>query len=74
MIQGDRHIERQLWRMLKAAGFQDLNLELIASHSDELGMDAFLPQLDPDFLSQLVNVGVCLVMMSFFRYQTRGLY
>ena len=55
---GNRLIGRKLWRILKLAGFQDLNLELIPAHSDDLGMQAFLPQLDPDLLLQLVKVGL----------------
>ena len=55
---GDRHIGRKLWRILKSTGFQDLDLEVITAHSDDLGIQAFLPQLDPDLLLQLVKVGL----------------
>ncbi|MGB0561746.1 MAG: class I SAM-dependent methyltransferase [Spirulinaceae cyanobacterium] len=55
---GDRQISHKLWRLLQAAGFQNLDLELIAAHSDELGLPAFLPQLDPDLLLNLVKVGL----------------
>ncbi|MEM8639546.1 MAG: methyltransferase domain-containing protein [Cyanobacteria bacterium P01_G01_bin.54] len=55
---GDRNISRKLWRLLQTAGFQTLNLELIAAQSDDLGLPAFLPQLDPDLLQRLVTVGL----------------
>jgi len=55
---GDRHIGRKLWRILKDTGFRDLNLDLIAANSEDLGMEAFLPQLDPDLLQSLVDVGL----------------
>jgi ubiquinone/menaquinone biosynthesis C-methylase UbiE len=55
---GDRTIGRRLWRMFAAAGFTDLSLQLFAYHSDELGLDAFAPLIDPSGLLPLVESGV----------------
>jgi ubiquinone/menaquinone biosynthesis C-methylase UbiE len=44
---GDRMIGRRLPRLLAAAGFAQPELRLYAYHSDELGLDAFAPLLDP---------------------------
>ena len=55
---GDRTIGRRLWRIFAAAGFTDLSLQLFAYHSDELGLDAFAPLLDPANLLPLVESGV----------------
>lgn len=54
---GDRAIGRRLWRILKAAGFTDLRLEAFVYHSDELGLDAFHPQLEPGRLVGAVEQG-----------------
>jgi ubiquinone/menaquinone biosynthesis C-methylase UbiE len=55
---GNRLVGRQLWRILEAAGFTNLDLEAVAIHSDALGIEAFLPQLDPDRLLPLVEAGL----------------
>lgn len=55
---GDRTIGRRLWRIFKAAGFTDLSLQLFAYHSDELGLDAFAPLIDPSSLLPMVHAGV----------------
>jgi len=47
MRAGNRLVGRRLWRLLAEAGFEELALEVIAFHSDELGIEAFLPQFDP---------------------------
>jgi ubiquinone/menaquinone biosynthesis C-methylase UbiE len=44
---GDRMIGRRLHRVLAAAGFAAPELRVYAYHSDELGLDAFAPLLDP---------------------------
>jgi ubiquinone/menaquinone biosynthesis C-methylase UbiE len=54
---GNRMIGRRIWRILAAAGFTDLSLELFAYHSDELGLDAFAPLIDPASLLPLVEAG-----------------
>lgn len=55
---GNRRIGRSLWRILKAAGFCNLDLEMIATHSDNIGIEPFLPQIDPDRLLPLVKIGL----------------
>jgi ubiquinone/menaquinone biosynthesis C-methylase UbiE len=45
---GDREIGRKLWRLLAEAGFGELGLEMVLFHSDDLGLEAFLPQYDPE--------------------------
>lgn len=55
---GNRRVGRSLWRILKAAGFSNLDLEVVASHSDNIGIEPFLPQMDPDRLLPLVKVGL----------------
>jgi ubiquinone/menaquinone biosynthesis C-methylase UbiE len=45
---GDREIGRKLWRLLADSGFTEVGLEAIVFHSDELGLQAFLPQYDPE--------------------------
>jgi SAM-dependent methyltransferase len=55
---GNRMIGRRLWRILAAAGFTDLSLQLFGYHSDELGLDAFAPLIDPAGLQPLVEAGV----------------
>lgn len=55
---GNRYVGRRLWRILKAAGFSKLDLEVIATHSDAIGIDPFLPQIDPDRLLPLVRNGL----------------
>lgn len=55
---GNRRVGRSLWRILKAAGFCNLDLEVVASHSDNIGIEPFLPQVDPDRLLPLVKVGL----------------
>lgn len=47
---GNRRIGRSLWRILKATGFQQVELEAFVYHSDAMGLEPFLPQLDPDRL------------------------
>jgi ubiquinone/menaquinone biosynthesis C-methylase UbiE len=55
---GNRHIGRQFWRILRAAQFRNLRTEAVLLHSDEIGIDAFLPQIDPDRLLPLVRAGI----------------
>ena len=55
---GDRTIGRRLWRIFRAAGLTDLSLQLFAYHSDDLGLDAFAPLIDPSSLLPLVEAGV----------------
>lgn len=55
---GNRMIGRRLWRILATAGFSDLSLQLFAYHSDELGLEAFAPLIDPSSLQPLVEAGI----------------
>jgi ubiquinone/menaquinone biosynthesis C-methylase UbiE len=52
---GNRHIGRSLSGMLKAAGFGNLDLEVLASHSETIGVEPFLQHIDPDRLRWLVS-------------------
>jgi len=45
---GDRQIGRKLWRLLADTGYVELGLDVLAVHSDELGLTPFLPQYDPE--------------------------
>jgi ubiquinone/menaquinone biosynthesis C-methylase UbiE len=47
---GNKLIGRYLWRILQAAGFDEVNLDSFVYHSDEFGIEPFLPQLDPERL------------------------
>jgi SAM-dependent methyltransferase len=55
---GNRRVGRNLWRILKAVGFCNLDLEVVPFHSDNLGIETFLPQIDPDRLLPLVRMGL----------------
>ena len=54
---GNRLSGRALLRTLDRAGFTNLDLEALLNHSDQLGLEALLPHLDPDRLLPLVNSG-----------------
>ncbi len=55
---GNRRVGRSLWHILKSAGYSTLDLEVIATHSDNVGIEPFLPQIDPDRLLPLVSIGL----------------
>ncbi len=55
---GNRNVGRRLWRLLKASGFVNLDLEIIASHSDDEGIESFLPQIDPERAAPLLKMGL----------------
>lgn len=54
---GNRRIGRWLVRLLRTAGFTQVELESVAIHSDETGLAACFPQLDPGPLQSLVAAG-----------------
>jgi ubiquinone/menaquinone biosynthesis C-methylase UbiE len=54
---GNRWIGRQMWRILEAAGFVELDVDVAIAHSDALGLEPFMPQFDPRRLSFLVESG-----------------
>ena len=55
---GNRLIGRELFRILRDAGFSDVQLDAFVYHSDAKGLEAFGPQLDPDRLLPMVKRGV----------------
>ncbi len=55
---GDRRVGRKLWRILAAAGFHDLDLEVIITHSDDLGLPIFFEQFTPETLQVQVEAGL----------------
>jgi hypothetical protein len=55
---GNRYIGRRMLRLLKAAGFEDLEMEAIAVNSETYGLDAFLHQFDPGRLTPLIQAGM----------------
>lgn len=55
---GNRHIGRHLWQMLEQAGFQNLDLEVLVSHSGTSGIEPFLQQIHPDRMLSLVEQGL----------------
>jgi len=55
---GNGLIGRMLWRIFQAVGFQNLDLETIVLHSDVLGIEVFLSQLDPARLMPMVQAGL----------------
>lgn len=54
---GNRLIARTLPRLLRSAGYQQVELDGIAIHSDEAGLVECFPQLDPLPLQRLVATG-----------------
>jgi len=52
---GNPHIGRKLWRLLRDARFERLTLDAILTHSDELGLEPFLPQYHPDRYQSLLS-------------------
>ena len=55
---GDRLIGRRLHRILREAGFDDVQLDAFVYHSDEEGLAAFDAQITPDRLAPLEARGV----------------
>ena len=55
---GDRHIGRQLVRILKAAGFEQVDIEPISTNTEREGIDPFLHQFEPGRLSPLIRGGL----------------
>lgn len=50
-------IGRSLWRILKTAGFQNIDIEAIVSHSGEKGLDFYYPHVNPERMVPLVAEG-----------------
>ncbi|MDJ0843721.1 methyltransferase domain-containing protein [Crocosphaera sp.] len=56
---GNFRIGRYLWRILQEAGFENLDLEAVVTHSDELGMDPFaIHPLNVTLFLRLVKMGL----------------
>jgi hypothetical protein len=55
---GERFRGRQLGRILRAAGYVQVELDVFAYDSDSAGIDAFRPQLHPDQFLPLVDEGL----------------
>lgn len=54
---GNRLIGRHLWSIIDSAGFQQVELDAFVYHSDSLGIEPFLPQIEPDRLMPLFKSG-----------------
>ena len=55
---GNTMIGRRLWRALKAAGLESLDIEAVVAHSGDTGLERFAAQFNPDRLKPLVGQGV----------------
>jgi ubiquinone/menaquinone biosynthesis C-methylase UbiE len=55
---GDSMVGRATWRLLKQAGFQNIDIEIVVLHSGDKGLEWFYPQIDPDRAAPLVQAGV----------------
>jgi len=54
---GNRYIGRDLHRLMKQGEFEKVKLDLIPVHSGDIGVDAFLPQIDVDEMRKMVENG-----------------
>lgn len=54
---GNRYIGRDLHRLIKQGEFEKVKLDLIPVHSGDVGVDAFLPQIDVDEMRTMVESG-----------------
>jgi ubiquinone/menaquinone biosynthesis C-methylase UbiE len=55
---GNRYIGRSLWRILTAAEFRNIELEVIGSHSAGSGVEPFLRHIHPERMRSLVKSGL----------------
>jgi ubiquinone/menaquinone biosynthesis C-methylase UbiE len=55
---GNRHIGRELWHILTAAGFRHIEVEAVATHSAERGVEPFLLNIAPERMRSLVERGL----------------
>jgi hypothetical protein len=65
---GERFRGRQLGRILRAAGYVQVELDVFAYDSDSAGVHAFGPQLCPDQFLPLVDEGL-LTLDDYIRAQ-----
>jgi ubiquinone/menaquinone biosynthesis C-methylase UbiE len=54
---GDRFRGRRLGRILREAGYRNVELDVFAYHSDECGIEAFAAHLDPNQFLPLLDEG-----------------
>ncbi|MDI1480358.1 methyltransferase domain-containing protein [Polyangium sp. y55x31] len=54
----DVYIGRKLWRVLRCAGFADIEVEILVQHSGGKGIRPFAAQLDPNLALPLLNLGL----------------
>lgn len=56
---GNSRIGRQLWRLLAAAGYENMDLELVPVHTDKMGIEAiFSPDWDPGGFKPILDLGL----------------
>jgi ubiquinone/menaquinone biosynthesis C-methylase UbiE len=56
---GNPRIGRQLWRLLAAAGYENMDLEAVPVHTDEQGFEALFPdEWDPGAFKPALDLGV----------------
>lgn len=58
---GNRHIGRKLWQILTGAGFGEIDIEVVASHSAKSGVEPYLRNISPDRMRSLVESGLLSV-------------
>jgi ubiquinone/menaquinone biosynthesis C-methylase UbiE len=54
---GNKMIGREMWQLLKKAGFKNLDLESVVLHSGNKGVESFYPQINPQRMIPLVAAG-----------------
>ncbi len=54
---GNRFIGRKLWGLLREVGFADIDVSGLLIHSDEMGLTAFVPQVDVEEMRTMVDSG-----------------
>jgi ubiquinone/menaquinone biosynthesis C-methylase UbiE len=56
---GNPRIGRRLWRLLEAAGYRNLDLEIVPTHTDKLGIEAiFQRDWDPGSFKPALDLGI----------------
>jgi ubiquinone/menaquinone biosynthesis C-methylase UbiE len=54
---GNRHIGRSLWHILDTAGFRKIEVEVVATHSADNGIEPYMRNIHPDRMRSLVTQG-----------------
>ena len=47
-----------MWRLLKGVNFSSIDLDLIPINSDEVGINAFVPQVDYEEMGTMIDNGL----------------